>query len=383
MAKPSHNLFSPDDNIFLLTSDSLVLTAVDNAVLGFIGPLPPAGNVAYSLMKILDFPTGVRADKAAPDSVVITGSNSDNVATIYEGTLQALPNAPASRWHVMQPAFANVTKSLFYGPNTSLFDPTLGAKNIRAVGTFQQSGDGSQLNHGMMYQGPLDDSGTWTQIDATPLVPTGHTLQNTIPHSTMGNLVVGNYDLDSNTSPGHAFVYNITEKSWMDFRPTDASGMPIPALSITAYGIWQNGGSNSTSYTVAGGFSDVNNDGIDEGYVVDYDSSTKAYSHFTIFNFENMKSLVSHFDGITATANGYNLTGEFVSPANGGIGGFFASIVREADGSFSTADWVPVAVPGSSVTTGNTVIDNHVLGIYAPGAAVPISSYIATVLPPS
>jgi hypothetical protein len=377
-----------DDNLFLLTSDVLLL---DDSVLNFIGgsaiPFtqgnPHVGPVHYSPIKALEFPTGVRAEKTTADQVVITGSNSDNVATIYEGTLQALPNTPDSRWHVLQPQFAGqtVTESLFYGPNTSLFDPSLGAGNIRAVGTYQTDSD-STRNHGMMYQGPLDDSGTWTQIDATPLVPPDQSLKNTIPHSTMGDLVVGNYDIDVNASPGHAFIYDIADRSWMELRPTDDQGVPITALSITAYGIWQNGDSNSTSYTIAGGFSDVHNAGIDEGYVVDFDSATKTYSQFTAFNFNNMPALVSHFDGITATANGYNLTGEFLAP-DGGIGGFFASIAREADGLFSKADWTPITVPGASLTTGNTVIDNHVLGIYGPGETAPINSYIATVWPQS
>ncbi|HET8635456.1 MAG TPA: hypothetical protein VFL96_01250, partial [Acidobacteriaceae bacterium] len=225
----------------------------------------------------------------------------------------------------------SVTKSIFYGPNTSLFDPSLGVGNIRAVGSYQynEAPAGPKTDHGMIYQGRLDGSGTWTQIDAAPLVPAGHTLQNTIPHSTMGDLVVGNYDMDSDLSPGHAFIYNLADQSWTGFNPTGS-------LSVTAYGIWQNGGSNSTQYTIAGGFSDLNNNGVDEGYVVDYDSKTNTFSHLAIYNFDHMpvRSLVSHFDGITATANGYNLTGEYVDLDHGDkTGGFLASIIRTADGS--------------------------------------------------
>ena len=74
--------------------------------------------------------------------------------------------------------------------------------------------------------------------------------------------MVGNYDTDLAT--GHAFIYDMTGSSWTQLNPTHS-------LSTTAYGIWQNGGSNSTHYTIAGGFSDVNHGGVDEGYIVDYD----------------------------------------------------------------------------------------------------------------
>ena len=101
------------------------------------------------------------------------------------------------------------------------------------------------------------------------------------------------------------------------------------------------------------------------------------------YNFENkpITSLISHFDGITATATGYNLTGEYLDIDHGGqIGGFFASITRLPDGSFSQADWTNIAFPNADLTTGNTVIGNNVLGIYSPGHNSDISSYIATVI---
>ena len=129
----------------------------------------------------------------------------------------------------------------------------------------------------------------------------------------------------------------------------------------------------------------MNHGGVDEGYLVDYDSTTKTLSHLAIYNFDNMPvaSLISHFDGITATATGYNLAGEYVDLAHDDkIGGFFASITRTPDGSFSKADWTSVAFPNANLTTGNTVIGNNVLGVYAPGGNSDISSYLATVSNP-
>ena len=320
--------------------------------------------------------TGVRSDSSSSDSVVISASKtttgSDTVAALYEGSLAGA--ASTASWYSLNPTFAGqtVNSSTFYGPNTSLYDPSLGAGNVRVVGSYKysESTSGSNADHGMMYQGAVTGGGTWTQLDATPLVTNG-SLINTIAHSTMGSLVVGNYD--TSLSTGHAFIYNVANQTWLNLNPANSA-------SVTAYGIWQNGGSSSTSYTIAGGFSDLNSGGIDEGYLVNYDSASNSFSNFKAYNFNNqpISSLISHFDGITATSNGFNLTGDYL--AGGTNGAFFASVSVLGDGSFSDASWRDIAYPIASVTSGNTVISNSVLGIFVNGGT---QSYIAAVPEPS
>lgn len=156
--------------------------------------------------------TGVRSDSATTDAVVVTardviGGITD--AALYQGSLQGLASAPATQWNVLTPVFPGrtVTSCTFYGPNTSIFDPSLGAGEVRAVGSYKHAEglSGPDFNHGMIYRGPASGvGGTWTQIDASSLVGAGDTLLNTIAHSTMGNLVVGNYD--TSLSTGHAFL---------------------------------------------------------------------------------------------------------------------------------------------------------------------------------
>jgi hypothetical protein len=80
------------------------------------------------------------------------------------------------------------------------------------VGSYQQESTGSD-NYGFIYKGPLysgttvPDGATWTEINV-PSGMAGGTVQDTIPHSTMGDLVVGNYDLASAPlSTGNAFIY--------------------------------------------------------------------------------------------------------------------------------------------------------------------------------
>lgn len=309
--------------------------------------------------------TGVRSICRYTDDVVVTASsNIDGTvsAALYRGSLQDLASASASDWHVLTPEFAGqtVTSSTLYGPNTPRFDPEIGAGNVRAVGSYKYAEDVSAPNsdHGMIYEGPVDGvGGTWTQIDATPLVGTDETLLNTIAHSTMGDLVVGNYD--TSLATGRAFIYDLEDEQWIDLNPAGSA-------SVTAYGIWHNGRGHSTSYTIAGGYSDLNGAGLDAGYLVDYDSATDTFSNFDTFQFDNkpLGTLISHFDGITRTKGGYNLTGDFVR--DGETGAFFAHVDRLRDGSFGEAEWSEIAFPGDDVeaTSGNTVIDDTVLGIY-------------------
>lgn len=326
--------------------------------------------------------TGIRSDSVTEgiDSVVITASynigGGNTVAAIYNGSLSGA-TAPDAVWNQLTPVLSGqtITSSTVYGPNTAVFTPSLGAGNIIAVGSYKytQSVSGTAADHGIIYQGTVSGSGTWTQLDATPLVTGTDSLINTIAHSTMGNLIVGNYDTQLKT--GNAFIYNIGTNTWTNLNPGGS-------LSTTAYAIWQNGGSSSTSFTIAGGFSDLNSLGVDEGYLVDYDSSTGILSNYKTYNYNNLPltSLESHFDGITATADGFNLTGYYTTVDPAVESGFFASVRVNPDGSFSDATWTDITFPGAPVTTGNTIIDNYVLGFAPTGTS---SSFVTTVPEPT
>jgi len=306
-------------------------------------------------------------------------------AALYVGSLAAVSTAPFTSWTCFTPNLAGqtVTGSLFYGPNTPIFDSSLGAGNVRVVRSYKFSNNAHPKNdHALMYEGPVTgcpnaSTSCWTQIDPTSLLKGDQQLANAIAHSTMGNLVVGNWNA---SAIGHAFIYDISAKTFVDMNPTHS-------LSITAYGIWQN---SDGTYTIAGGSSDIHLGGIDEGYLVDYDPSNKLhpFSHLTKYHYNHQPttSLVSHFDGITISPTGYNLTGEYLSK-KGGIGGFFATVDRLPDGSLGPATWTDISFsyPGIKVvklTTGNTVIDNSVLGVFngvVVGKGRMTLAYIATV----
>ena len=149
-----------------------------------------------------------------------------------------------------------MTTGTLYGPDTAIFTPSIGLGNVRAVGSYQyaESAPGV-INHGMIYQGRVDGTGgTWTRIDVPSNgvnvvggVVIGTTVEDTILHSTQGNLVVGNYDLVGVPGSANGFIYNIATRQ---YTLLNINGSYSNFTSV--YGIWQHGvGSND--YTIAGG----------------------------------------------------------------------------------------------------------------------------------
>lgn len=307
------------------------------------------------------FVTGVRG-WTGPD-VVLTGNSvieGGTVAMLYVG-----PLAPTDSdgIHLLPPCFEgqDVTTSTFYGPDTFLFNPSLGEGNVRAVGSYQYSGSAA-YNHGMLYEGPPAGGGSWTQIDVPGSAVGGASVWNTIPHSTMGDLVVGDYDLKDQPLSANAFVYDIVRDRWTVF---DFEGCSL----TTAYGIWQEA-PGSCRYTIVGGTRDGR--GLNRGFVVAYDSESGAFTNLKLYSAMNRPGLLTHFEGITATPAGFHLAGMTATCA------LLAAIEVEADGSFSDAIWTAYNYPGSALTTGNTVYQDTLMGVFAVSGVKGVQSYAAT-----
>lgn len=324
-----------------------------------------------------DVTTGVRADLNG--SVILTGSHATagSAATtpyLYQGPLN---NTEAGTMYVLTPDFTGVTSATLYGPDTSIFTPGIGLGNVRAVGSFQSSASPvGVINHGMIYEGPVNGvSGTWTQVDVPSNgvnvvggVVIGTPVADTILHSTMGNLVVGNYDLDPSGEAGaNAFIYNMVSEQYTLLNINGSYDN-----LTTLYGIWQNGvGSNS--YTIAGGTRDET--GLNVAFLATYDSATGAIANLTYYTGFNEPGVITHFENITAVPGGFNLV------ATTDRGPAFASVTTNPDGSFSEATWAEIDLPGSDLLTGNIAYQNVVGGIYdssASSAGVP-STYLGVV----
>ncbi|MFM7244904.1 MAG: hypothetical protein ACKO40_12145 [Planctomycetaceae bacterium] len=267
-----------------------------------------------------------------------------------------------------------VTTSLYYGPNTAFANPTLGSGTIQIVGSYKYAEAADpNVNQGLLYTGPLSGvGGTWTQLSVPSNLTTG-TVANTVPHSVMGEVVVGNYELAGVPASGNAFLYNTTSGSYTIFSLGGVQNL------TSAYGVWQN---SADSYTIVGG-SQIG--GINKAYILDYTLSTGSFGAPTYFAPRGESvTILSHFEGVSGLAAGsYALIGMTVDSGSNPIGVDYVVATRTGDGSFSRGDWVPLSVPGSASTTGNTVIDNFAIGVYTTSTSAGTSAYVATVPEPA
>ena len=382
----------------------LLLGTAAAAVLALALPAmasPVTGQDATSTMSISpilgngDIVTGVRG--TTDGDVILTGSHAKGDGTnntlpfLYQGPL-TMPTEN-SGFHALTPQFAGFVTGTFYGPDTSTYNPgTIPAHQVRAVGSYR-NGDGV-FNHGMIYLGPVSGGGTWTTIDvpadggntaggvrACPSDQPGCVVMDTIAHSTMGNLVVGNYDLNlGHGVSGNAFIYNMTTHQWtlLQLGGSLASG-------TTLYGIWQNGGPGSPNYTLAGGSSAHGSSlRTQRAFLMNYNERTGHFGPPRFYTYGNAPALVTHFDGITAVPGGFNLA--TISSAQASSMAF----VPTNGGNwplFGRATWYPIGVAasrvckpaGCSMVTGNTVFQNQVMGVYVKQSDGKPRTYLATV----
>ena len=347
------------------------------------------GGSITSILRAGNTVTGVRG--SGGDGVVLTGlaatSGGSQAAFLFRGRLAAAAGAAVS---VLHPAFRQVTSSTFYGPNTHLFNPrAIPRGQVRAVGSYLSSAAPSGVrNQGMIYLGPVSGrGGSWTSIDVPSYGRhvTGHVracprsrrqchVMDTIPHSTMGNLVVGNYDLNPTVRgglvSGNAFIYNITTRQWTLLRMHGSL-----STKSTFYGIWQDGGPGSPRYTLAGGSSAR---GGQRGFLINYNERTGAFGRPAFYVNNNRPTAFTHFDGITAVRGGFHL----VAISNGHSPALVSVPVRGRF--FGRARWSPVNVGASGLcpctaVTGNTVWRNHIMGLYIRKNSSATHTYLATI----
>jgi hypothetical protein len=332
--------------------------------------------------------TGVRG--SGGDGVVLTGlvpGSSSSAAFLFRGRLARAAGAAVS---VLHPAFRQVTSATFYGPNTHLFNPrAIPRGQIRAVGSYISSAAPQGVhNQGVIYLGALSGrGGSWTSIDvpaygrhvtghvrACPRSRRGCHVLDTIPHSTMGNLVVGNYNLNPTVRgglvSGNAFIYNITRRQWTLIQMHGSL-----STKTSLYGIWQDGGPRSPRYTLVGGSSAR---GGQRGFLINYNERTGAFGRPAFYTYNNKPAIFTHFEGITAVRGGFNLVGM-------GLGRSPALVFIPVRGrSFGRARWHQANVGGSglcpcSAVTGNTVWRNHIMGLFVPNSSPAPHTYLATV----
>ena len=315
------------------------------------------------------FITGVRADHDG--NVILTGDKvisgtSNTQAILYHGPMI---DSSLGTIYELTPEFAGqeVVSATFYGPNTRVFDSSIGLNEVRAVGSYVNTDSAETRNHGMIYEGRLDGvGGAWTQVDVPDVEVGGQPVWNTILHSNMGDLAVGNYDLYGQDGSGNAFIYNMRTGTY-NILDTDFGGMD---QQTTLYGIWQEEQGGSL-YTVVGGSN--HGVGINEAFIAHYDAVSESFSDIRYYTYDARPGVVTHFEGITGVPGGYNLI------ATSDAGAAFASVTIQSDGSFSDAQWTLNNMPGADLTTGNSVFQNVVMGIYQQDGVDGTNSYVGMV----
>ncbi len=312
---------------------------------------------------------GIRGT-STPGQYLIAGTSGAN-GLLFTGSINGVGTSAT----VNYPGAATTS---VYGPDD------LRGGNLRLVGSYKTADalDDPVTVHGFLYQGAATDLSTaanYRTID----VPGA---KFNYVHSTMGNLAVGNSDGPTADGqplgPGQAYLYDVAAGKFLTHILYPGS------VSDTAYGIWFNGG---TSYTICGGYSDLSVNNIDDqgrpigqGYLVDYDSATGQFSHWTSFLYPHGAvdtSFLTHFEGISSVEKGvYTLSADSVQVGAGGGPevGSWVSVRRNTDGSFGEATWVDLNPTGSlGLVSSNAVYGNQVVGIAA--GSLGIASYQATI----
>ena len=347
-----------------------------------------------------DVVTGVRGKSSR--IVVLTGGV--NKGTGLHPVIPFLVEAPltgpiaGAAVSTFTPPFSGYTEGLFYGPDTHAFNPSSIPKGrVRAVGSYETSSKDGVVNQGMVYLGPVRGSGgRWSTIDVPPNGKNvvGHTkacrvsgsncfVMDTIPHSTMGDLVVGDYDLNVGGAhravSANAFIYNIRTHRWTLLKLGGST-----ANGTTLYGIWQNGGDRSPNYTLAGGTSVRRHPKVlQRAFLMNYNERTGIFGARRYFSYQNKPTLLTHFEGITRVPGGFNVVAQ---TANDEVG--MGHIAVNRNGTFGSARWFAVGVHSSSLcmggcsfVSGNTVYRNKVMGVYIPAATKLPSTYLETFSP--
>lgn len=376
----------------ILSGAAAAALAVMTAVPALASPAGRAGpragqHAVRSILQTGAAVTGVRG--SGGNGVVLTGtyvSGGTSAGFLWRGPLSRAGGASVS---VLRPAFRGVTGATFYGPDTHLFNPrAIPRGDVRAVGSYISSDAPPGVrNQGMIYLGPVSGrGGHWISI-AVPAHGrhvTGHVsacprrrkciVMDTIPHSTMGHLVAGNYNLNPSVRgglvSGNGFIYNISTRRYTLLRLHGSL-----STKSSFYGIWQDGGPGSPRYTLAGGSSAH---GGQRGFLINYNERTGRFGRPFFFTYFN-RPVTTHFEGITAVSGGFNLVGMAPGHAPG-----LAHIRVLRHGGFSRARWRQVLVSSSAlcpckIITGNTVWRNRVMGLYVNSANPADRTYLAII----
>lgn len=348
---------------------------------------------AYLGDSAITYLQGIKAgDK--PGTYLLVGANDSPGPTplglAYLGPLDAKRNAAfngsngSGTWHeISVPRRFGAAGTSVYGPDN------LGSGHVNYVGAYTRNLNGKSASPknpsivGFTYDGKLNGSTEKGYRSIQGLTDSGVRGTYTFVHSVDGGLAVGNTDLaDVDNRTGYfslkstAFIVRLKDGKQQPIKFPNNDSDDSDLITHTAYGIWDNGNGR---YTIAGGSGTVlkpgNGVSTGAGYLIDYDSITGTFSHYTQFNFQNRDrtDLITHFEGIYRDSKGnYWLPATSVSAdINGDLSiASVAKVSRNRSGSFdSKATWEKLTIQNSTtgqtsvLSTGNSLYGNIAVGL--------------------
>ena len=312
---------------------SAVLTSAPVASHAQLRPAPNLSYVTLNDGTTGTFLTGIRGDTIV-GNIVVPGAGTGGV--LYSRAGGGWVPFPEST-----PSGANYP----HATGSSPYGPGFGSVNgiLFAVGSYKTSASGA-YDIGYLYNAAAAPGNELTTLS----YPGAATL-DTIPHSTFGNQVVGNYD--TRLATGNAFIYTISSGTYVTNNNPGS-------VSTTAYGIWGD--------KIAGGTTQPSI-GFERGYI--YDTTTNSW---TLYNHPG--AVFTHFEGISGggRANTYNLVADWAGPD----GVLHASVLHIAADGGQT--WIELNIPGAATVSANSIYGNTAVGIYTTSSGA-INGYTVTI----
>ena len=280
--------------------------------------------------------TGIRGNGMTGDFT--TGTGGATAGVLY--TLPSLTPAPYPNASAPPVNFTGATTNTPYGLS---FGSASGI--MRGTGSYKTAANGS----GDL--GYLFDGANAPGQQLTTLMGAANAF-NTIGHSTFGNQLVGNWDT-GNAAVGNAFLYNIAAGTMTTIN------RPGPYTSTTAYGVYGN--------RIAGGSS--LGPGLSRAYILnqttgvytDYDAPGVGHRGHA-FRGHHRRRPRQHLQPggrFRSTPTAPSVPGSSISTRTG----------RQT--------WIPLAVPGASVTSANSMYGSTAIGVFVQNGVT--SAFITTV----
>lgn len=263
----------------------------------------------------------------------ITGiylSTLPDVSFIYKGPLDGTGN-------FYQLQFSSTLPII----ETNLFGPIdIDDNGIRVSGTCTLDNI-NKIRIACYYEGPLDNSGIWHTI----IIPQ-EKITNTVAHSVVNNLVVGNYQIKNNQldMTWESYIYDIKNDEYHYIIKENIK-------NIVSYGILK---IDKYHFVICGSLI-INN--IEVAYTVNWNNKKKQLYDWKTYQFDNNTSVqVTRFNAISQLHNKYLLIGYYT--LNNQTSGFMATIKND------TIIWESIDFPGAMTTRGNSIDDHLIVGIY-------------------